>query len=496
MKLENEINKFMEEDYIIILDSSVYLNIYEYSPEIGDFFINLLEKLKDKIMIPATVKREFSRNNQSALGRQKKKYKNIPKEFENKIKSSKEGINKQLLILERFKFPNINELKENIESKFNEIIFTLDEYVENHDIFQNISDDIFSEDKVKKFFVNMEDLNRYFPELSINELYKICEEGKTRYKKQVPPGFKDEKSKDGIDKYNDLIIWKECLKYAEKNNKNLIFVTDDVKEDWWENGKTFHKQLTKEFEDYTKRKIIGLNSEEFYINMSRILNLSIPDKVDVIFKFNLDDYINSLIESGDIQNIINEKLIYSGESYVNTSSLSNYDGSEFELSEEIDEINLLEYSFEGYEFGEANYKLKFQIKLDAFSRIYWGRDSDTKEVILSDNTITHHLKGYVDIEISREIELFSDDINENYEIRIDDIYIEMEEESFTDSADLCVECGKNEGIFFNSRGEPICNSCMNDDSNGFVCPACGLKKSREFDALNGFCTSCSEELDF
>ena len=66
------------------------------------------------------------------------------------------------------------------------------------------------------------------------EIFLWCEEGQGRYKKEIPPGFKDAKDKDGVRKYGDLIIWKEMLKFALKQSKNIIFITDDVKADWWE----------------------------------------------------------------------------------------------------------------------------------------------------------------------------------------------------------------------------------------------------------------------
>ena len=71
------------------------------------------------------------------------------------------------------------------------------------------------------------------PEPSASFIYKLCKEGEYRYKSQTPPGYKDAK-KDGVSKYGDLIVWAETYEYAVLNNKNIIFVTDDVKEDWWE----------------------------------------------------------------------------------------------------------------------------------------------------------------------------------------------------------------------------------------------------------------------
>ncbi len=121
------------------------------------------------------------------------------------------------------------------------------------------------QDKILELFNRIIDDKRVFEGLTVDELYSICSEGKSRYYKEIPPGFKDGKAKDGIDKYNDLILWKEVLKYCRKNDKNLIFVTDDVKPDWWiDDGikKEFHSFLIKEFKEITYKDIFALNSQQ------------------------------------------------------------------------------------------------------------------------------------------------------------------------------------------------------------------------------------------
>ncbi len=72
-------------------------------------------------------------------------------------------------------------------------------------------------------------------------------DGKIRYENKIPPGFKDaEKASKGEDsyyyfdglrferQYGDLILWKQLLlKASDENVDNIIFITDDSKEDWW-----------------------------------------------------------------------------------------------------------------------------------------------------------------------------------------------------------------------------------------------------------------------
>jgi hypothetical protein len=61
----------------------------------------------------------------------------------------------------------------------------------------------------------------------------------TRIDQMVPPGFADKK-KEGDRKLGDALIWKEVLDEARQTQRPIIFITDDVKEDWWQRimGKT------------------------------------------------------------------------------------------------------------------------------------------------------------------------------------------------------------------------------------------------------------------
>lgn len=95
------------------------------------------------------------------------------------------------------------------------------------------------------------------------DIEKIKTEGEARFKKEIPPGYKDfKKAKDNGDNnaFGDLIVWKEILKFAKENKKDIIYVTNDKKEDWWyiikRNGvepKTIGPriELKKEFKEET-----------------------------------------------------------------------------------------------------------------------------------------------------------------------------------------------------------------------------------------------------
>jgi hypothetical protein len=81
-----------------------------------------------------------------------------------------------------------------------------------------------------------ENILHYFKvgrDYSHDEIMKITIEGKHRYEFKIPPGYEDLKDKIGTQIFGDLIIWKQILEYSKENRKNIVFVCNDLKEDWW-----------------------------------------------------------------------------------------------------------------------------------------------------------------------------------------------------------------------------------------------------------------------
>lgn len=61
----------------------------------------------------------------------------------------------------------------------------------------------------------------------------LKKEGDDRYARKVPPGYKDAKKDGDGDKFGDLIIWRDMIDKAKAEERPVIFISDDVKEDWW-----------------------------------------------------------------------------------------------------------------------------------------------------------------------------------------------------------------------------------------------------------------------
>lgn len=93
------------------------------------------------------------------------------------------------------------------------------------------------------------------------------------------PGCKDNKKKNGKS-YNDLFIWELLKKKSKATGKDIIFVTADIKDDWFEN-KQPRSEYIEEFESETCHKIMILTLTEFWDNCKQYLDISIEDFLEL-----------------------------------------------------------------------------------------------------------------------------------------------------------------------------------------------------------------------
>lgn len=365
-------------------------------------------------------------------------------------------------------------------NKVQEVESTFEKYLKEDDVYEVINDELLEKNKIYDLINNIVQDHRVFKEPTLDDIYKICQEVKNRYYKKIPPGFKDAKNKDGIDKYNDLIIWKEVLRYCKNNDKNVIFVTDDVKEDWWEkDGENlkFNSSLVERFTKITGNNILPLNSQQLFKALGELYKISIPDTIQTVLNI-VRKYVSELYNRSDLIYDIQSEVVDSGEWYVNTDTLSCYDGSYFEMDDEFYNIELLDYELEDYEDGIAKYRIELELSIRAKSRNYCGRDKDTREVILLPNYYVHNLEGKAIIEVIQEVntEFAFDNIDEivsevNYsEVNVSEL--QLEEVGYIDSYDLCIECYQRIGTQpYGDTWEMLCNVCAQvQDEYGFICP--------------------------
>lgn len=213
-------------DAIFIFDTNILFGLYRLPDDSRDDLLKILKKLKsdDRIWTPHQVLYEFHKKRRKIIIGLEKDYnvatqaiksfsKKIPASFKGELKSACE--NHPLL--------DSDKIYSKVENSLKDVIEEIESVKSNHPDWSH-EDTILKE--VEDIFLN------FGNEYQKKELDKIYDSGDKRYKEKIPPGYADCK-KIGNDRFGDFIIWNQILDYAKTINKSIIFITNDVKEDWW-----------------------------------------------------------------------------------------------------------------------------------------------------------------------------------------------------------------------------------------------------------------------
>ena len=243
---------------IFSYDANVLLNLYRYSTTTRKAFFEIIKALNDNTILPYHSGYEYHKNRRKVIKSQKMAYDKI----EEIINSSKNKFITELNTYRKHCLIETKEIIDPVEKTLDKIIKKLKEQKEKHD-------SLIDNDSINEMITNLFEgkLSDFFLEEELKEIYK---EGKSRYEKKIPPGFADfnEKKNDPEESlYGDLIIWKHLIKISKEKQKNIVFVTDDRKDDWWfkDGGETIgaHPVLYREFFLKTEFRIMIYNAEQF-----------------------------------------------------------------------------------------------------------------------------------------------------------------------------------------------------------------------------------------
>lgn len=455
-----EVNKLLEnEDYIIVLDTSAYLKIYKCPIEYSDFSIECLQKIKKFVYMPSMVFYEYSKHYTHEFKKMKSRVKDAVNDVNDILNSSINIVLNSCEIFRRLEFEDADKLINELKDKFDDLSDYFNKFYKTKRYPEEL-ELVWDEDKVLKL---TKDINK-FPEIKFIDILRWCEEGENRYKQKTPPGYMDGKCKDGPRKYGDFIIWKEMLSFAKNNDKNIIFVTDDLKEDWWDLNKknrTLRSELINEFEK-TGKSIIGFSSNDFFDKISNCYGITKINfemaKLDYTDKYYMESIKENVFDeiSDSIFYRINDYTEIENIEHLGTEGISNCEIGDWDLisSKRIDIIDNI-----------AKYEFIYDIRIDATTNNYWGRDDDTRDIIASPD-IDLELKAIVKAEIIRDIDVIIDpkDSNEYEDVKIKEV--ELKELSYYDH---------------------------NNDDIGYYgnCPDCGVPLYDDNYAGDGFCKDCS-----
>lgn len=256
------------EESILVVDANVLLNAYRYTAEARERLLDILERLRDRLWIPYQFAEEYQRNRTTVIASQ--------------VRACEESLQKQL-----------GPLGEWIQSDRSHVAMDEASYRDVCGALARIRE------VMQRNSVYHKELLRVDPHHGrITQVFegrvgsrpdaetrnRLKKDAKQRFEEGRPPGNEDRK-KDGPDRpYGDPIAWMQILEHAAKQNRSVILVSDDLKEDWWlrKAGRTLGPlpELVREFGEQVAGRMFHMyNAGEFVEHASKHLRLSVSESV-------------------------------------------------------------------------------------------------------------------------------------------------------------------------------------------------------------------------
>jgi len=312
-------------NHLIVLDTNIFLELYRQPANISNDIIVALKEILNNLYIPRQVYDEYIRRYQEICGSEKKKYQKVSRKLTELLRKLQEGFNSEISEYRKHNYTDINKLQTDLTEKVDELESIIKAFENDHKSEIDYNLDFLNNDKVKELIDLLVENEKIGETILFTEKLAILHEGEVRFDNLIPPGYKDCEKK-GAEKYGDLLIWKNIIKVAKEKDANIIFVCNDIKEDWWEyegeNPIDLRNELDMEFKEtnsildihfLTLDKFFSYIAEELHLGKSKsaLQLLAMDETKDLLDTYNdeIIEEIAAVLCEIDVEKELNEEYL-------------------------------------------------------------------------------------------------------------------------------------------------------------------------------------------
>ncbi|SAL05192.1 hypothetical protein AWB78_07348 [Caballeronia calidae] len=252
-----------------VFDANALLNVYRYTDTTRDDFMRTLEALRERVWIPYQVGLEFFRNRPTVISAAASGYAKLRDELE----KCRDDLRKALNAFRRHPGIDVEQISQTLDVTFTQLKSDLEGRENRHPDWMTGEDPLLS--RLTTVFHE-----RVGEKPDAVERKKLLDQAKSRFDTSQPPGLCD-RDKGWVSQYGDAVLWLEILQKASVAKSPIIFVTDDVKEDWWQraSGKTIGPlpELRQELWDVANVPLHMYNCDQFLKYASKFLHRALPE---------------------------------------------------------------------------------------------------------------------------------------------------------------------------------------------------------------------------
>lgn len=220
---------------MVALDTNILLNLYRYNEKTVDDLLRVLEVASDRLFVPHQVVREFWRNRQSVISSLGSASKEAQSALSKNAASTKDALTRWARSVA---LPE--ETRASLEKDVDEFYTSLRGRVDG-DVSRVSAHAPTSEDGLLQRLEGLLD-GVVGPALSAEAWEEAVQEGQRRVENQIPPGYMDADKLDSDlseGASGDYLVWHQLLIEGSRRAEevtpglDLVLVTADTKEDWW-----------------------------------------------------------------------------------------------------------------------------------------------------------------------------------------------------------------------------------------------------------------------
>lgn len=267
---------------LIVLDTNVLLDLYRMNGRVREDMLTVLKAISERLWVPHQVLVEFWRNRQSEelITYHDKKAATAAEILKNSLNRSRSALDewaKNVHIGDNIDIVSpMHEKLDAVEKIYREIEERLERQATKDRVpgIRNTHTDpvITALEKLLDQRVGAP----YSPQRQIKEVQRA----KERADEQIPPGYRDFEGgkKEDEEAAGDYLVWRQLLDAAESHGTDVLFVTRDLKEDWWRKASTKavrlpRIELVNELRDLTGLRLFMVEPSTLMQQVSKVFQL-------------------------------------------------------------------------------------------------------------------------------------------------------------------------------------------------------------------------------
>jgi hypothetical protein len=261
---------------LVTPDTNVLLSLYRLQREARDELFSLLQKVGDRLWIPYQVGLEFHRNRLTVMSDQEGYFTKTLKELEVPITDLRARLRafRARIALNTENVQEIEDAITRLSDLVGDAVIKAEEFNEVR-LDSHASDEVL--ERIDALFGN-----RVGEPMEWKELEDARAEALRRRDAKNPPGYMD---RGKADPTGDYLVWKQLMLEAKDRKVPVVLITDDRKEDWYQEfkGRTLgaRRELREEMMAEAGVPVIIMTTEAFLRQAGKYLNVEVsPDTVD------------------------------------------------------------------------------------------------------------------------------------------------------------------------------------------------------------------------